>query len=352
MPTRYHMCPILHILSMPLSIRGCCSRLESASNKLSAASASKGSALLGILIQHESSGGCGASRNDPHRHESAAAGHALDRQCRLLAADAPRAAQQHSAAGTAPLMPADAPGRQSMAECPLCGSSVPVEQLQAHVDAELQKLDAAASQASSVPSVAIAQHARQVLQSIAVQPSKMAQPTAGLPPRHGLQTGHLRPIRADHGSQRSENALWPQSGPSERHTLSGSSRHWLRTTAQQATAARSSTSGRHFTLPQQSQKPEKSMQQPGLAIPLACRSSAAQQTQRPPRAPHSSGLQAGIPAQPRQQLYHSRQQRERGQPREPCSRSPAQQRAGAASYRQPSGKRKAQVQLRRHPSAS
>ncbi|CAL5228184.1 g11267 [Coccomyxa viridis] len=59
-----------------------------------------------------------------------------------------------------------------MAECPLCGSSVPVEQLQAHVDAELQKLDAAASQASSVPSVAIAQHARQAAKG--ARPAKRA----------------------------------------------------------------------------------------------------------------------------------------------------------------------------------
>ncbi len=331
--------PMIGIRSTPLHRKQCCSRLELASNKLSAAKASKASALLGVLIQHESSGRSGAFTNDPRRHEGAAAEHALNKQRKSSAANAPRAAQQPNAAVTASSTPADASGHQATAECPLCGSSMPAERLQAHVDAELQELDAAADQASALHSEAITQHARQVLQPITVRPSSMAQPTACLPPRHRMQMAQLRPGHADSSSHGKDGALWRQSDLPERHTLSGASRHCMQPAVQQGASAASSARGCPLPLPQQPPPPRESMQQQCLGVPPVCSSTAAQQGQHACQAPQDSSMQA----QARSQHHQSRQQIDHRQPRNLCSRSSAQQRQGAAAHRQMSWKRKAQV---------
>ena len=322
-----------------------------APSKFSAAAESKTSALLGVLIQHDNPARCAASISASNEDQGTAARYALKPQSRLSASKGPRAAQQQTSALIAPSIPAHASGHQSSTECPLCGCSVPVNRLEAHVQAEFQKLDEAAHRATHLQSAPTAQHARQAPHFTAAEPSRKVQATVELLPRQPQQAGGVGHVPSDHSSQGTGGALWPDKGISDQNTLYGISISGMLPAAQQATAAAATSrrmpastplSGQSCTtLHQKQRQVARSMQRSRSDAPAACGSATAQQGQRTHQALKSSGVQP----HPRPQIQQKRQRQGLGQPGELCSRASVQQRPGAASHRQPPGKRRPQVYL-------
>ena len=329
--------------------RPCCCRLDSAPSNLDRAATSKTSALLGVLIQHDSPAKFEASISAGNENQGAAARHALGPQSKVLAPEGPTVAQQHRSASTAPLPPADAPGHQSSAECPLCGCSVPVRHLEAHVDAELQELDAAAHSAPHPQSAATARRPQQAPHPTTAKLSRRVQDTVDLLSRQPRRVGDVGHVLSDHSSQGAGRALWPEEATSGQNTLYGISISGMQPAAQQATAAPAAARGIPSSIPppgwscpplhQAQRRAGTSMQCSRSAAAAACESAAAQQGRCAHKAVQSSGTQP----HPRPRVEQKRQWQGQGEPRELCRRGPVQQRPGAASHRQLPGKRKPQA---------
>jgi len=356
-----------------------CCRLETAPSKLSAFSANTGSALLGVLYQQNSSAQSNGVSGATEKHHVPASARPLKQQ--LQKPEAQNYGQQHTSASAATNTAASLSGHWGLSECPICGASVPIERLQAHVDAELLKLDKAARRALSSQSKAAAQDVKQTHCPTAAGLTR--HPALG--ERYSQQLGNARSFPAGDISQSIVRALQPDKILCESNEASSTCTSELPAIPQRAYAASrsmpalSSGPNQGRAAPYQTHRRTGKDQQGSYSQPLAACNSAAQLTPAEQRREQASGRQSGArcvmqgqtgkdlqgsysaaqqtqhdqrQAQaagrqlgPRHKRQQERRWQEHEQPMQHCCRGPVQRKPAYASRKQPSTKRRPQVRL-------